>query len=108
MLFMRANLFSKDPVEPRAQMESELVQLSAGGTRIIILAVFLIFLAGLWTVMRIRCRRMRNIPLQLEDWLHLIALAFFHGQHSGTFVSLAVGAGHHTKNLTKSQFSRFL
>ncbi|KAI0543190.1 hypothetical protein GGR58DRAFT_451061 [Xylaria digitata] len=91
-----------------AKIETDLVPLSPGGINLIIEAVFLGVLAGIWTAMRFYCRRIKRVPLAIEDYIHFAALVFYYGQIVTSFVSvLAGGAGHHLWELQSWHIVRF-
>ncbi|KAI1503051.1 hypothetical protein F5X99DRAFT_376615 [Biscogniauxia marginata] len=91
-----------------SKIESDLVPLSSGGVGLIVEGVFLTLLTGVWTAMRLYCRRLKNVPIALEDWLHIAALAFFYGQVATCIVSVvAGGAGHHIDELQAWHVVRF-
>ncbi|KAI1827659.1 hypothetical protein F4861DRAFT_329038 [Xylaria intraflava] len=90
------------------KIETDLVPLSGGGINLIVEAVFLTALTGLWTAMRLYCRHIKRVPLAIEDYIHLAALFFYYGQVITSFVSvLAGGAGHHVDELQSWHIVRF-
>ncbi|KAI1743353.1 hypothetical protein F4680DRAFT_409871 [Xylaria scruposa] len=91
-----------------AKIKTNLVPLSIGGINLIVEAVFLSVLTGLWTAMRFYCRRIKRVPLAIEDHIHFAALIFYYGQVITTLYSvLAGGAGHHVDELQSWHVVRF-
>ncbi|TEA15484.1 Satratoxin biosynthesis SC1 cluster protein 4 [Colletotrichum sidae] len=62
----------------------------------------MLFLASLWTCMRVWVRRHKHIsPFHAEDILCYLALLCYYGAVTGHIVSVVGGGvGHHTKNLS--------
>ncbi|KAI1097856.1 hypothetical protein F4804DRAFT_326346 [Jackrogersella minutella] len=90
------------------KFESDIVPLSSRGLHLIIEGIFLALFTGVWTGMRLWCRRMKKVPISIEDWLHLTALFFFYGQVVTCFISVSMGgAGHHVNELQPWHIVRF-
>ncbi|KAI0405459.1 hypothetical protein F4802DRAFT_185863 [Xylaria palmicola] len=90
------------------KIQTNLVPLATGGVNLIIEAVFLAVLAGVWTGLRFYCRRIKRVPLAIEDYVHFAALVFYYGQIITTLYSvLAGGAGHHVGELQSWHIVRF-
>ncbi|TDZ67836.1 Satratoxin biosynthesis SC1 cluster protein 4 [Colletotrichum trifolii] len=79
------------------------------GAAMIAVDVIMLFLASLWTCMRVWVRRHKHIsPFHAEDILCYLALLCYYGAVTGHIVSVVGGGvGHHTKNLSSYHIQRY-
>ncbi|KAI1372738.1 hypothetical protein F4677DRAFT_449221 [Hypoxylon crocopeplum] len=101
------NYDSATPASDRIQ--TDLVPLTAEGTKVIVSGVVLILLTALWTWMRLWSLRRSGRPFGVEDGFNLGAVALFCGLIATDFVMvLAGGMGHHMRELQDWHVARLL
>ncbi|KAH9999737.1 hypothetical protein F4779DRAFT_605203 [Xylariaceae sp. FL0662B] len=86
--------------KPNRVIETELVPLSAEGSKIIVSGVVLIVLTAIWTCMRLWSVRQSSRAFFIDDGLNLAAVALFYGLVATDFVMvLSGGMGYHLDEL---------
>ncbi|KAI1105521.1 hypothetical protein F4804DRAFT_131010 [Jackrogersella minutella] len=91
------------------RIETELVQPTTDGSKIIVSGVVLILLTALWTYLRFWSLRKARRAFLMEDWLNVGAVVLFYALVATDFIMVLLGGmGHHDSELQDWHLVRLL
>ncbi|KAI3393495.1 hypothetical protein diail_4216 [Diaporthe ilicicola] len=108
-LYITTAAVETDPTDSREKFTSIIIPLAARADvhQFIWCAGAFLALVTVWTGMRVYSRRIRRLPLAVEDALYHISVISFFGFVVALFLALNLGgAGHHMDELNKSHVAR--